>query len=92
MGIKSLEKQLKKLQKTAEKEQKEKELKRKIKEVKYRKFIKARERIREKAARLGYGTKKLWKKMKEREEKNLKKTKKKIPQEDYLTRLNKALG
>jgi len=92
MSIKKLEKELRKQQKIAEKEEKAAELKRKIKALKYRKFIKVREKIREKAERLGYGTKKLLKKMKEMEEKKKKKSKKKVPQEDYLTRLNKALS
>lgn len=91
MEIKNLEKQLKNLQKTAQKEERAAELKRKIKALKYRKFIKVREKIREKAERFGYGTKKVLKKMKEMEEKK-KKTKKKVPQEDYLDRLNKALS
>ena len=91
MTTKSLERQLKKLQETAKEEERTAELKRKIKALKYRKVIKAREKIREKAATLGYGIKNLSKKMKEMEEKKASKTKKKIPQEDYLTRLNKAL-
>ena len=92
MGTKNLEKQLKKLQKVAEKEEKEKELKRKIKVLKYRKYIRAGEKVREGVGRLGSGTKKVWGKMKEMEEKDMKKRKKKVPQEDYLDRLNKALS
>ncbi len=92
MTTKNLEKQLKKLEKIAEKEEEEKELKRKIKVLKYRKLIRAREKIREKATRLGLGTKQLWKKMKEMEDKSIKKNKKKVPKEDYLDRLNKALS
>lgn len=91
--IKSLEKQLKELKKIVKKERKEAELKRKIKELKYRKLIEARERIRKGAGRLGTGTKKLWKKMEEIEKKSLHgKKRKKVPQEDYLSRLNKALS
>lgn len=92
MVIKKLEKELKKLQKIAEQEEKTAELKRKIKRLKFRKFIKAREKIREKAMVLGYGTKKLLKKMKEMEKKKKRKSKKKVPKEDYLERLNKALS
>ena len=99
MTIKSLEKQLKKLEKVAEKEErtaalkrKRKELKRKIRELKYRKYLRAGEKVRGGVGRLGSGAKKIWGKMKEMEEKDMKKRKKKAPQENYLDRLNKALS
>lgn len=97
--MKDLKKQLKKLQKIAEKEEKTatlkrktKELKRKIRELKYRKYLRAGEKVRRGVGRLGSGTKKVWGKMKEMEEKDMKKRKKKVSEEDYLDRLNKALG
>lgn len=93
MSIKRLEKELKKQQKIAEKEEKEAILKRKIKELKYRKYIKAGERVRGGIKRLGSGTQKILGKMKEMENKEKKQNKKKFPiKEDYLARLNKALS
>lgn len=92
MKIKNLEKQLKKLRKTAEKERKEAELKSKIRELKYRKLIAVREKVRRGTGRLGIGAKKMWEKMKEMEKENLVKQKRRKPQEDFSTRLNKALS
>ena len=92
MTTKNLEKQLKKLEKIAEKEEKIAALKRKIRELKYRKYLRAGEKVRRGVGRLGSGTKKIWGKMKEMEEKDMKKRKKKVPREDYLDRLNKALS
>ncbi len=71
----NLEKELKELQKKYKKKAKEKELKKKITQLKYRKYLLAGEKVRTGISRLGAGSKKVWQKMKEMEEKEARRNK-----------------
>jgi len=73
MKKKKLQKELKKLRQTEAKRLKTKELKRKIWILKHGKYLRVGEKVREAGGRLGEGSRKLWSKMKEMEEKKGKK-------------------
>ena len=71
--MKKLQKELKKLRQAEAKRLKTKELKRKIWILKHGKYLRAGEKVRKVGGRLGEGSRKLWSKMKEMEEKEGKK-------------------
>jgi len=84
--IKTLEQEFKKLQKAREEKIKRKNLERNIWVLKHPKLVMAGEKTRYGLGKLSSGIKKSWVEMKEKE-----KQQKKIPQESYSERLNKAL-
>lgn len=78
--------------KALERKRKEQTLKRKIRGLKYGKYLRAGEKVRVGAGRVGTGMKKVWGKMEAMEKKGLQKKRKRVPQDNFTSRLNRAFA